>query len=225
MAGDREPPRSPGPLRTRVADTDPRGRPDRVIADTVGQIVLVALKTQDTVERAQVATGPRRVDAERGSHHPGTAGEPMLGRSLQSGARRLATLRGPAGTLAQRHGEPVGAHAIEAREWLHGPDQDRGRGTLRSAHDVETVVHPVDKVHVGDAGRPGHDPVAPRAVEPRVRGQVVGATVCLDLDDPSLAPTAVVVAYEAGAEQDASGLGSVAREVGSVQDAQAARPG
>ena len=51
-------------------------------------------------------------------------------------------------------------------------------------HDVEAVVHPVDKVHVGDARRPGHDPVAVGRAEPRVRRAVVLADVRLDLDDP-----------------------------------------
>jgi hypothetical protein len=58
-----------------------------------------------------------------------------------------------------------------------------------------------------------------------MRRQVVWTAVGLDLDDPSLAPSGFVLANQAGAEQDASGLGSVAREVGSVQDGQAVRPG
>jgi hypothetical protein len=58
-----------------------------------------------------------------------------------------------------------------------------------------------------------------------VRRQVVRAAVGLDLDDPALAPTGRVVTDESRAKEDASDLGSVAREVGSVQDAQAARPG
>jgi hypothetical protein len=225
MTGDREPPRSARPIRTRVADTDPGRRPDRVVGDAVGRIVLVAFEAQDSIARTEISAGPRRVDAERCGHHPGPACESVDGGALQPAACRLATLRGPAGALAQRHGEPVGAHSIEAREWLHGPDQDRGRGTLLPAHDVQTVIHPVDKVHVGDAGRPGHDPVATGAAEPRMRRQVVWTTVGLDLDDPSLAPAGFVLANQAGGEQDASGLGSVAREVGSVQDGQAVRPG
>ena len=45
-------------------------------------------------------------------------------------------------------------------------------------------MHAVDKVHVGDARRPEHDPVARRRAHPRVRRAVVLADVGLDLDDP-----------------------------------------
>jgi len=38
---------------------------------------------------------------------------------------------------------------------------------LASVYDVETVVHAVDKVHVGDSGRSEHDRGAPRAANRR----------------------------------------------------------
>jgi hypothetical protein len=58
-----------------------------------------------------------------------------------------------------------------------------------------------------------------------VRRAVVGASVGLDLDDPALAPSGFVVAHQARAEQDASDLRGLARELGPVEDAQAVLPG
>ena len=50
---------------------------------------------------------------------------------------------------------------------------------------VQAVVHPVDKVHVGDARRPVHDRVPRGPPEAGMRGAVVLADVRLDLDDPA----------------------------------------
>ncbi len=54
---------------------------------------------------------------------------------------------------------------------------------------------------------------------------VIGATVGLDLDDPTLAAPGVVLADETGAEQRDRDLGRAAREEGPIEDAQAGLPG
>ena len=54
----------------------------------------------------------------------------------------------------------------------------RARGSaLGLRHDVEAVVHPVDKVHVGHPRRPEHDGIAGRAAEARMRRQVGASQV------------------------------------------------
>ena len=67
-------------------------------------------------------------------------------------------------------------------------------------------MHPVDKVHVGVAGGPEHDPIAGRLAEAGMRGQVLRADVGLDLDDPPDAPSGGVVADEEGTQQRATRL-------------------
>ena len=68
-----------------------------------------------------------------------------------------------------------GACRIRALERLDGADQDGGRASGRLGDDVEAVVHAVDKVHVGDARRPEHDPVPGRGPHAGVRGPVLEA--------------------------------------------------
>jgi hypothetical protein len=58
-----------------------------------------------------------------------------------------------------------------------------------------------------------------------MRRSVIGATVGLDLDDPTFAAPGAVVADETGAEQVTSDLGRAAREEGPIEDAQAGLPG
>src|SRR5438552_11023131 len=76
------------------------------------------------------------------------------------------------------------AHERLAFERLERAHQHRLGHLGRLAHDVHAVVHAVDEVDVGVAGRAPHHLVPWRAVPARaVRGAVGGATVGLDLDD------------------------------------------
>jgi hypothetical protein len=79
-------------------------------------------------------------------------------------------------------------------------------------------MHPVDKVHVGVARRAEHDPVPIRLTEPGVRGEVVPATVRLDLDDPADSPAATVVTDEQRPEKASCGVECRSREDRSVED-------
>ena len=116
---------------------------------------------------------------------------------------------------------PALTHQVQALQRFDGAHEDRGRAAGRFGDDVEAVVHPVDKVHVGMAGRPEHRPVAGGRPEARVRCPVVDADVCLDLDDPPGTASRLVVADEARAEQASGGLERGAGEERAVDDAQA----
>ena len=67
-------------------------------------------------------------------------------------------------------------------------------GRPASVDDVETVVHAVDKVHVGQAGAARTSGrVARRQAEAGVRRPVLRSEVRLDLDDPADAPADAAV--------------------------------
>ena len=91
---------------------------------------------------------------------------------------------------------------------LDRADEDRRRPSLGLGHDVQAVVHPVDKVHVGPARGPVHDGVARGPPEARVRRAIVLADVRLDLDDPSRSPgrAGLAVANERQPDQGRSDL-------------------
>ena len=155
------------------------------------------LETQRGRRVAQVEAGDGAVDAEGEPDEPRAGGQPCV-----------------------RHGTPPGgcpgsAHRIQSLEGLDGADEQRGREGDGPGHDVETVVHAVDKVHVGDARRPEHDLVPGRGPHPGMRRAIVRAHVGLDLDDPAdtaACPGSVRIADEAGAEQRPGGVERVPGE-------------
>ena len=79
-------------------------------------------------------------------------------------------------------------------------------------------MHPVDKVHVGDPGRPVHDGVPGGPSEACVGRAIVLADVGLELDDPGHPPGAIAVAVarivpdQPAAEQRPAELESRQRE-------------
>ncbi len=86
--------------------------------------------------------------------------------------------RRPSGLAGSPHrGKPV--------QGLDGADEQRRWTGLRLRHDVQAVVHAVDKVHVGDPGRAEHDGVACGGAHAGVRCAVLDADVGLDLHDPA----------------------------------------
>ena len=111
-------------------------------------------------------------------------------------------------------------HQVKAIQRFNRPHEDRGRAAGRLGDDVEAVVHPVDKVHVGVAGRPEHRPVAGGRPKACVRCPVVDADICLDLDDPPGTASRLVVADQSRAEQGPGGLERRAGEERAVDDAQ-----
>ena len=77
-----------------------------------------------------------------------------------------------------------------------GADEHRGRRILRLGDDVEAVVHAVDQIDVGVAGRTVQGRGALGAAEARVAGLVLFVHVGLDLDDAAGA----LVVHEVEAE-------------------------
>jgi hypothetical protein len=119
---------------------------------------------------------------------------------------------------------PARTHQLDAIEWLDGTHEHGGRLSGRLGDDVQAVVHPVDKVHVGMSRRPEHRRVAGRAAEARVRRAVVGADVRLDLDDRAGSPSRGIVSNKPRAKQVPGSLERRSGEQRAVDDAQIGAP-
>ena len=165
-----------------------------------------ALEAQRRRRVAQVGAGPGPVEPERGADEPRAAREARVGQALE--ARGLARDRVRArSTVDAPPARPADRRAsVDALERLDGADEHRAGGPGRAGDHVQAVVHPVDKVHVGDARRPEHDRVAGRPPEAGVRRPVLGAVVGLDLDDPARAPARASSRTRRGAEERAGGV-------------------
>ena len=173
--------------------------------------------------RSVPARGRRRLQPERRADRAGRAGQRPV--EVES-ARRRARAR-------SRDGIGYGDRARSASgdaPWRPAPRDRAGAGPRRmgqrrraarrrgraarracpavSVDDVQAVVHPVDKVHVGPARRPVHDRVPGGRAEAGVGGPVVLADVGLDLDDPGHPP--------AGARRRGPGAPRAARPASSV---------
>ncbi len=99
------------------------------------------------------------------------------------------------------------SHRVDPIERLDGANEQCGGRSRRFGDDVEAVVHPVDKVHVGDPGRPEHDGIAAGLAEPGVARPVGFTEIRLELDDPAGAPGCVgLIADEQGSQKPARGL-------------------
>ena len=130
--------------------------------------------------RGRAEVGPRQaaIDAEGDGDQAGTAGESALGQLTESGLRA-----GGRASALQRPSHPRVAHRGGPFERLNGANQHCRGHPIGLRDHVQTLVHAVDKVHVGPARRPEHDRVAGRPTEARVRRAVLGADVGLHLDD------------------------------------------
>ena len=131
------------------------------------------------------------MDAERHRNEAGPAREASRGHrrepSFYRHGPRIVGLKprpseSPIAPRRPNRGQPVGRR--------DGSNQERRRRSGRLRRHVEALVHPVDKVHVGDAWRPEHDAVAGRSAEPGMGGLIFGPDVRLDLDDPAGAQAA-----------------------------------
>ncbi len=225
MARELEPPRDGWPRPRRRRPTPTRGpasirgagRPSTAAGSGSSR------SADDGSHRStpvQVGSTPKQAPTSPGPRARWRSG--MAARRSTRHVRRGIVAHAPATTI---HGQPGRAHHVDAGERLDGADQHGGRGAGHAGHHVEAVIHPVDKVHVGDARRPAHDRVAAGRAEARVRGQVLRAAVGLDLDDAPDPSPGLVVADEERAEQAAGGLGAVVREERPFEDAQAQRLG
>ena len=197
MTRDGEPPRPGGPGLAGIGDPDARAHGDSVRRDDRGRVVRcfrVRLQAERAGRIAQVDPGPRRVDAERGPHEPRAARQAMVGDAVQPPPCRDDAGLGPTGAPATIPGEAIGPHALDAEQRFDGANQHRGRPAGRLGDHVQAVVHPVDKVHVGESRRPRHDPVPGRRREAGMRREVLRTTVRLDFDDARFAPPGRVVA-------------------------------
>ena len=115
---------------------------------------------------------------------PGPAARRAVGSRARRAASRARPPRSPRhrGRAPRESGRPHRRHALDR---LDGADEERRRPADGLGDDVQAVVHPVDKVHVGNAGVPIHDRVAGGSPEAGVRRPVLLADVRLDLDDPA----------------------------------------
>jgi hypothetical protein len=111
------------------------------------------------------------------------------------------------------------AHRVGPREWLDGPQQDRGADALPVAHDIDAGVDAVAQVGVQPSGRAEHAAVARRRSGVGVRARVRAvAHVGLHLDDPAGQARAVGErADEETAEQLGRHVDGRAREEASGQ--------
>ena len=123
------------PIRADVCTStgDHRRRPARGAAATPDRRGRARCPTESMSNATQTSPGPL---ASRASGMDG--GRP---RRPPRSARSTARL----------HGDPCRAHELHALDRLHGPHQQRRRRPVGLGHDVQAVVHPVDKVHVGPA--------------------------------------------------------------------------
>ena len=106
--------------------------------------------------------------------------------SVSIRATAAPTASAPPTTDAQggqtRSGPP---HLRNSGDRLHCPNQN-GRGVaLNLDHNVQTVVHTVDKIYVGQTRRAEHDAIPLRPAETSVTRQIVLADICLHLNDSS----------------------------------------
>ena len=125
------------------------------------------------VERRADEARDRRRDARRGSARRATAAR-----------RPIVAGRACVGATAARR---IGAARIASAPSIGSTARTSSAAGVAGGlgDDVQTVVHAVDKVHVGPARRPVHDLVPGGPPEPGVRRPVVLADVRLELDDPA----------------------------------------
>ena len=188
-----EPPGMLAPRGRGVVDADPRRGDDRGAARSVrrGRVPGAAATGSHRSRPVSDRSIPNATVTR-----PGPAGQAVVGQAAEP---VCAVGRRP--SAPQRPVDACGAHELDALDRLDGANQQRGGAAVGLRDHVQAVVHPVDKVHVGQAGRPEHDRVARGPSESRVGREVVRADVRLDLDDPPDPPAPVVVADQARAEQ------------------------
>ena len=135
--------------------------------------------------------------------------------------RRIGTILAGGPPPSELVGQPCPSHRRFAGHRGDSTNEHGGRTPIRLGHDIEARVHPVHKVHVGDARRPEHHEVSGGGSEPRVGRTVVTADVRLDLHDPAT-PRLLTgrIADEQRAEQRPGSVLGVGRQGRPVENAQ-----
>ena len=215
MAGHHEPPRLAGPRLSRVRHADPRRRADGRSRDRVDG----SFETDARVRIAEVESRDAAIDPEGRADQAGPARQAVVRRPFQAG-QFGGFVPAEAAPPLGGHVRPIGPHRRETLEGFDRADEQGGRAPVRAGHDVQAVIHPVDKVHVGDARRPEHDRVPLRPARTGMRRPVVGARIGLQLHDPP-DPTAVgVLTDQPRAEQVPCRLEGRSGEDRAIDDAQ-----
>src|SRR5262245_27504775 len=185
-----EPPGLAPPRLRGVADADSRRRDDLARGDA-------DLEPERRCRVQQVERGVGAGDVEGRRDEPGSRGEAGLRKVSETGDRSFTRHVGPwiRRSATPRAGDSCLAHRARARDRLDRANQHGRRTTLGLRDDVQALVHPVDKVHVGPSGGPVHDGVAGGPPEARMGGSVVLADVRLHLDDAADAAGLAVGAW------------------------------
>ena len=156
--------------------------------------------------RAAILTSDREGGADEAGSGSQTRGR-QCGHSLAGGICPRGVLRQSVPAIGSAEGAACStlltgvAHQVHSLEGLYGP-YEQGRGTSAGFNNnVQAVVHPVHKVHVGVSGRPEHDSVAARPSEARVGGLVVLTSIRFEFYDPANSYARSVVSDQSGAEK------------------------
>jgi len=156
--------------------------------------------------RAAILTSDREGGADEAGSGSQTRGR-QCGHSLAGGICPRGVLRRSVPAIGSAEGAACStlltgvAHQVHSLEGLYGP-YEQGRGTSAGFNNnVQAVVHPVHKVHVGVSGRPEHDSVAARPSEARVGGLVVVTSIRFEFYDPANSYARSVVSDQSGAEK------------------------
>jgi hypothetical protein len=151
----------------------------------------------------QPRTGRQGDLVERGHTAQGSP-KPVVGRRPKSGFQPL---------------DPGPTHRVDPGDRFDRSHEQGGRTSVGFGYDVQAVVHPVGKVHVGSSGQTEHRRIACGSAGMGVRGEVLAAHICLDLDYAADAGTGTAAPDQARADQVASGAQSVTRENVTVEGA------
>ena len=202
MAAFDQPPQLSGPILTGIVDADACGRRDQRPGFARRRRLQVERRTRAT----QVNASPGPIQTECSGNQARATRQAMGRQRFDPGGLRGCLLRTNAAPTHRSAQDPVHTHGLDSLERFDGADQKCGRCAAWFGHHVQAVVHPVDKVHVGQARRSEHDPVARRLTEASVRCPVVASDVCLDLDDPPDSAAGGILPDEPCADERVAGL-------------------
>jgi len=134
----------------------------------------------------QVRAVERAIHAECGTQSSGSGGENRIRRTACQGVTRV---RAPGLASAPRRGSGHArlVHRVQALQRLYRANEHCAGITGEAGHDVQAVVHPVDKVHVGEPCGSEHERRSRRAPGTCVRRTIIRPAVGLDFHDPARA--------------------------------------